>query len=462
MNLEIILGIIQIILIATTPLVFAGIGELVTEKTGVLNLGVEGMMLIGAVTAFVTLVITGSYFLAFLVSILSGALMSGLFAYLVLILMSNQVATGLALTIFGIGLNREIDPSIQEIIQTLNNKNLPIISLDIPSGINPDDGRVMGQALNAEMTITFMFKKLCFFLGEGAKYSGFIKYSDLDVSHHNEFLDNCDLNIIDREYVFNFLQRRSLSSHKGDFGHIGIFGSGKGMHGASLLAGEAALRSGAGKVSIFMHSSHRELIDNPRSELIINFIDNILEVESIINNLDVLVLGPGLGKDKWASDIFDFIIKYPQPKVIDADGLVFVKAKNLKQDNWVLTPHPGEAAELLNTSSKNIQDNRQLSLKKISNKFGGVIILKGHNTMIGHDENPSNICLKGNPGMATAGSGDVLAGIVSAMIGQKLSLFDASSVAVEIHAKAGDLASKDGERGLLAGDIIDEIRGCVN
>ena len=99
---------------------------------------------------------------------------------------------------------------------------------------------------------------------------------------------------------------------------------------------------------------------------------------------------------------------------------------NCKQDNWVLTPHPGEAAELLNTSSKNIQDNRQLSLKKISNKFGGVIILKGHNTMIGHDENPSNICLKGNPGMATAGSGDVLAGIVSAMIGQKLSLFDAN------------------------------------
>ena len=364
--------------------------------------------------------------------------------------------------IFGIGLNREIDSSIQEIIQTLNNKNLPIISLDIPSGINPDDGRIMGQAINAEMTITFMFKKLCFFLGEGSNYSGFIKYSDLEVSCCNEFLDNCDLNIIDREYVFNFLQRRSLSSHKGDFGHIGIFGSGKGMHGASLLAGEAALRSGAGKVSIFMHSSHRELIDNPRSELILNFIDNILQVESIISNLDVLVLGPGLGKDKWASDIFDFIIKYPQPKVIDADGLVFVKAKNLKQDNWVLTPHPGEAAELLNTSSKNIQDNRQLSLKKISNKFGGVIILKGHNTMIGYDENPSNICLKGNPGMATAGSGDVLAGIVSAMIGQKLSLFDASSVAVEIHAKAGDLASKDGERGLLAGDIIDEIRGCVN
>jgi NAD(P)H-hydrate epimerase len=169
-----------------------------------------------------------------------------------------------------------------------------------------------------------------------------------------------------------------------------------------------------------------------------------------------------LGRDKWASDIFDFIIKYPQPKVIDADGLVFVKARNLKQDNWVLTPHPGEAGEMLNTSSKNIQENRQLSLRKISNKFGGVIILKGHNTMIGHDENPPNICLKGNPGMATAGSGDVLAGIVSAMIGQGLSLFEASSVAVEIHAKAGDLASKDGERGLLAGDIIDEIRGCVN
>ena len=229
--------------------------------------------------------------------------------------------------IFGIGLNREINPSIQEIINTLNNKDLSIISLDIPSGINPDDGRVMGQALNAEMTITFMFKKLCFFLGEGANYSGVIKYSDLGLPHRNEFLDNCDLNIIDRDYVFNFLQRRSLSSHKGDFGHIGIFGSGKGMHGASLLAGEAALRSGAGKVSIFMHSSHRELIDNPRSELILNFIDNILEVESIMNNLDVLVLGPGLGKDKWASDIFDFIIKYPQPKVIDADGLVFERQK---------------------------------------------------------------------------------------------------------------------------------------
>jgi len=234
------------------------------------------------------------------------------------------------------------------------------------------------------------------------------------------------------------------------------------MHGATLLSGESSLRGGAGKVTIFMHESHRSLINKARPELMFIFSNEEINIQSILSKVDVVAIGPGLGLDDWARSVFKHVNKSNKPLVVDADALNILSEKNLKRDDWVLTPHPGEAATLMGKSSLEIQENRLLYLKKLKDSFGGTIVLKGNNTLIGSKDMVTNICTQGNPGMASAGMGDVLTGLIAAMISQGMDHFEAASVGVEVHARAGDLAARGGERGLIAGDVINEIRGCVN
>ena len=182
----------------------------------------------------------------------------------------------------------------------------------------------------------------------------------------------------------------------------------------------------------------------------------------LLSKVDVVAIGPGLGLDDWARSVFKHVIKSNKPLVVDADGLNILSEKNFKREDWVLTPHPGEAAKLLSKSSVEIQENRFLSLDKLKDNYGGTIVLKGNNTLIGNKDYVTNICTQGNPGMASAGMGDVLTGLIAAMMSQGYSQFEAASVGVEAHARAGDIAARRGERGLIAGDVINEIRGCVN
>ncbi|MEC9415002.1 MAG: NAD(P)H-hydrate dehydratase, partial [Pseudomonadota bacterium] len=252
------------------------------------------------------------------------------------------------------------------------------------------------------------------------------------------------------------------NSHKGEFGHIAIVGGGPGMHGAVCIAGEAALRSGAGKVSIFTHISHNSLIADSRPELIFHFFEEVDEIKPMLLDVDVIAIGPGLGVNKWAKNVFESIIDVDCPMIVDADALNILSKKPIKRENWILTPHPGEAGRLLCQSSKKIQQNRFYSLNDLIEKYHGVIVLKGHHTLIGSTASVPCVCVKGNPGMASAGMGDALTGIIASMIGQGAPLGIAAALGVEIHAKAGDIAATQGQRGLLAGDLIGQIRGCVN
>ena len=364
--------------------------------------------------------------------------------------------------IFGIGINRPIDNSIKSKINLINNQDAPIVSLDIPSGVHPDSGQIMGAAIKATMTITFISHKLCFYLGEGKNLSGVIKCSHLDISQRHFSRVTEDMKIINECYTQNKLLRRKSDTHKGDYGHVLIVGGGPGMHGAALLSGESSLRGGAGKVTIFMHESHRSLINKARPELMLIFSNEGINIESILSKVDVVAIGPGLGLDDWARSVFKHVIKSNKPLVVDADALNILSEKNFKREDWVLTPHPGEAATLLSKSSVEIQENRFLSLDKLKDNYGGTIVLKGNNTLIGNKDYVTNICTQGNPGMASAGMGDVLTGLIAAMMSQGYSQFEAASVGVEAHARAGDIAARRGERGLIAGDVINEIRGCVN
>ena len=344
----------------------------------------------------------------------------------------------------------------------INNQDAPIVSLDNPSGVHPDSGQIMGAAIKATMTITFISHKLCFYLGEGKNLSGVIKCSHLDISQRHFSRVTEDMKIINECYTQNKLLRRKSDTHKGDYGHVLIVGGGPGMHGAALLSGESSLRGGAGKVTIFMHESHRSLINKARPELMLIFSNEGINIESILSKVDVVAIGPGLGLDDWARSVFKHVIKSNKPLVVDADALNILSEKNFKREDWVLTPHPGEAATLLSKSSVEIQENRFLSLDKLKDNYGGTIVLKGNNTLIGNKDYVTNICTQGNPGMASAGMGDVLTGLIAAMMSQGYSQFEAASVGVEAHARAGDIAARRGERGLIAGDVINEIRGCVN
>jgi len=364
--------------------------------------------------------------------------------------------------IFGIGINRPIDNSKIPKINLINNQDAAIVSLDIPSGVHPDSGQIMGAAIRASMTITFISHKLCFYFGEGKDLSGDIKCSHLNISQKYFSGLTEDMRIINKSYTQKKLLKRKSDTHKGDYGHVLIVGGGPGMHGAALLSGESSLRGGAGKVTIFMHESHRSLINKARPELMFIFSNEGINIQSILSKVDVVAIGPGLGLDHWARSVFKYVNLSNKPLVVDADALNILSEKNLKREDWVLTPHPGEAATLMGKSPLEIQENRFLYHKKLIDSYGGTIVLKGYNTLIGNKDYVTNICTQGNPGMASAGMGDVLTGLIAAMISQGMDHFEAASVGVEVHARAGDLAARGGERGLIAGDVINEIRGCVN
>ena len=364
--------------------------------------------------------------------------------------------------IFGIGLNRNLNSFYKNTIKKINNTVIPIFSIDIPSGIHPDKGKVMGAAIRASTTITFIGNKLGFFDNEGMNHFGDLKLCDLGISE-THFNDEKEiLNILSDEFIHQTLPKRKKNSHKGEFGHIAIVGGGPGMHGAVCIAGEAALRSGAGKVSIFTHISHNSLIADSKPELIFHFFEEVDEIKPMLLDLDVIAIGPGLGVNKWAKNVFESIIDVDCPMIVDADALNILSKKPIKRENWILTPHPGEAGRLLCQSSKKIQQNRFYSLNDLIEKYNGVIVLKGHHTLIGSTDSVPCVCVKGNPGMASAGMGDALTGIIASMIGQGVPLGIAAALGVEIHAKAGDIAATQGQRGLLAGDLIGQIRGCVN
>ena len=364
--------------------------------------------------------------------------------------------------VFGVGLNRNLNSFYKSAVKTINKAGIPIFSIDIPSGIHPDKGKVMGAAIKASTTITFVGKKLGFFDNEGINHCGNLKLCDLGIPKTHYHDEKEVLRILGDDLIHQVLPKRKKNSHKGEFGHIAILGGGPGMHGAVCIAGEAALRAGAGKVSIFMHISHNSLIADSKPELIFNFFEEVDEIKSMLLGSDVIVIGPGLGISNWAKKVFESIIDIDCPMIVDADALNILSKEPTKKENWILTPHPGEAGRLLGISSKEVQLNRFSSLNDLIEKYHGIIVLKGHHTLIGSTVSVPRVCVKGNPGMASAGMGDALTGIIASMIGQGVPLDIAASLGVEIHAKAGDRAATRGERGLLASDLINQIRGCVN
>ncbi len=252
---------------------------------------------------------------------------------------------------------------------------------------------------------------------------------------------------------------RKNDCHKGDFGHILIIGGDVGMAGAVIMAAEAAYKTGAGKVSVLTKQDHiSALLSRVPNAMY------ILENDDIFNNKTVIALGMGLGKSSWSRDLFKKAMQTKLPKIIDADALNLLSESLEKFDltNCIITPHIGEAARLLALSTDKIKNNREAAVKKLYEKYGAIAILKGNNSLI-YDGQEIIKCPHGNAGMATAGMGDVLSGIISALLAQKLSAKDAAFYGVNIHALSGDLVAKEhGMIGLTPLDVINFLPRIIN
>ncbi len=363
----------------------------------------------------------------------------------------------------GTGVHGHVDGKYATAIKLLNAQSKPVFSIDIPSGLNADTGIPQGIAVKATVTLTYIGLKQGLVTGDGPEYSGEVRFSDLKLPKAlYDLLDPAGYRL-DYALLSQLLPKRLRNAHKGDFGHVVLIGGGPGMPGAIRLAGEAAARTGAGRVTVVTHPEHAATLNATRPELICYGIRHAEEIQPLLALATVVGIGPGLGQSKWAQDLFVMAMESGLPMVVDADALNLLAESNQHYNNWILTPHPGEAGRLLGQSTAEIQRDRFKSVDAISQHFGGIAVLKGLGTLIKSPQGLPAVCPYGNPGMATGGMGDVLTGIISGLIAQGLSNRDATELAVVIHSKAGDEAAKVvGERGMLASDLMSWVRRLVN
>lgn len=365
----------------------------------------------------------------------------------------------------GTGLNSEVTGQYKQAILLCNQSMAPILAIDIPSGLSANTGQAFGVAIKAECTATFIGLKQGMLTGTGRDYCGEIFYDDLNITadiYKQVPVSAKKLNI---NTVLKLIKPRELSAHKGLYGHVLLIGGDHGYGGAILMAAEAAARMGAGLVSVATQPEHVSALLSRQPEVMVKAVTKTDGLLPLLEQANVIVIGPGLGQSAWSEQMLYSALKSTKTIVLDADALNLL-CKNpewLIHSDLILTPHPGEAARLLDLPTAAIQEDRFKSVKAIQKKWGGSVLLKGSGSLISHKEGLIKLCPYGNPGMASGGMGDILSGILGGLIAQGLSKEDALELAVCLHARAADIAAqKDGQRGLLATDLIAIVRLLLN
>lgn len=362
----------------------------------------------------------------------------------------------------GSGLMRDVEGDFAAAVLAVNEHLAPVLALDIPTGLHGDTGSVLGCAVLADLTVTFVGLKAGLFLDQGLECCGELVFAGLEIPAAARAASKVEFRRIDDEIVSQQLPRRRRTAHKGDFGHVLVIGGAAGMPGAIRLCGEAALRSGAGRVSIATDAGHAATIVANRPELMCHGVSGADDLKRLVDNADVIAVGPGLGQSPWATELMAVVADCELPSVWDADALNWLAESPGKLKHRVITPHPGEAAVLLGSTAAKVQADRRSALKSLQDLYGGVVVLKGAGSLVSGVSGAPWLSTAGNPGMAAPGMGDVLAGIIAAMLAQGLAAEQAAATGVEIHARAGDKAAEGGERGLLASDLLAELRGLIN
>jgi len=365
--------------------------------------------------------------------------------------------------LFGTGLDRAVDGPARTAIESINSASVPVVALDIASGLEADTGRVLGEAVHASVTVSFVALKAGLFTADGQEYSGRVCFDDLQIPAGLYAGVEPFAHRLTPASLTGRLRPRPRHFHKGQAGRVLVVGGHPGMPGAVRLAGEAAYRAGAGLVVLATHPSHAAQVSAACPELICHGMTEPGELEPLLSQATAVVLGPGLGQDAWSQGFWSSSLNTSGPMVIDADALNLLATAPRQRADWVLTPHPGEAARLLDTTVRDIEADRWLAAQRIAARYGGVCVLKGSGTVIAtHEQVPVWVCDRGNPAMATGGSGDVLSGAIGALLAQGLSPLNAAQLGVYAHAAAGDRAAQRRDRGMLARDLLLPMRDILN
>ena len=376
---------------------------------------------------------------------------------------SDVVVDGL----LGIGLTGPPRPETLAVIRAMNAARRPVLALDIPSGVDADTGVVHEAAVRAEITLSFVGFKSGLFLDAGPEHAGVVMLDDLGVIAPAQPQFAPLMRRIDEADIGASLPRRPRAAHKGTNGRVLVVGGGAGMPGALRLSAAACLRVGAGLVTAAGCAENLVAVTAANPELIYLPISSATSLDEAIRNADVLAIGPGLGKGDWAQRLWAQALRAEGvPAVVDADALnlLALSPVNLPAD-WIITPHPGEAARLLGVETAEVQRDRLGAVRELGARYGAVAVLKGAGTLVASGvgtETEVFICERGNPGMATAGMGDVLTGVIAGLRAQIADSARAARIGVLIHALAGDSAAQGGQRGLIASDVLTELRGWVN
>lgn len=364
-------------------------------------------------------------------------------------------------SLLGTGLQNAPRDNVVSLIEQANHFPAPIIALDIPSGLNAQTGATPGAVVQAAYTITFIALKPGLLTGKARDVVGQLRHHALGLE---AWLTQqpTHLNRLDASQLAQWFTPRRPTSHKGDHGRLLVIGGDRGTAGAIRMAGEAALRAGAGLVKVLTRVENIAPIITARPELMVDE----LTPQSLDESLawaDVVVIGPGLGQAPWGKQALRKIDNFCKATLWDADALNLLAINPDKRHNRVITPHPGEAARLLNCSVAEIENDRLLSAQRLVKRYGGVVVLKGAGTIVADERGVMSIIDAGNAGMASGGMGDVLSGIIGALLGQALSPYDAACAGCIAHGAAADeLAARYGTRGMLATDLFSTLRRVVN
>ena len=361
----------------------------------------------------------------------------------------------------GTGLKNAPREPLPALIERANSHPAPTIAIDIPSGLLAQTGATPGAVINAAHTVTFIALKPGLLTGKARDVTGRLHVNALGL---DDWLagQNAPLQRFDAQQLAHWLTPRRPTSHKGSHGRLVIIGGDYGTAGAIRMAGEAALRAGAGLVKVLTRSENIAPVLTARPELMVDALTPQTLEESLAW-ADVVVIGPGLGQQEWGKKALQKVENFRKPMLWDADALNLLAINPDKRHNRVITPHPGEAARLLGCSIAEIEDDRLLCAQRLVKRYGGVVVLKGAGTVVAAEQAELGIIDTGNAGMASGGMGDVLSGIIGALLGQKLTPYDAACAGCVAHGAAADvLAARFGTRGMLATDLFTTLQRIVN
>jgi ADP-dependent NAD(P)H-hydrate dehydratase / NAD(P)H-hydrate epimerase len=378
--------------------------------------------------------------------------------------LDTSAADVLVDALLGIGLDRPIETTFAAAVEALNASDAPVLALDIPSGLHADSGLPLGDAVRAAVTVTFVGLKQGLYLGLACDYTGRIELADLGLPPSVGEGLSPPLARLAIPNLERALPRRPRSAHKGMSGRLLLLGGGPGMPGAIRLAAEAALRTGAGVAYVAAHRDSASAVAAGRPETIVHAVATVEELDEMRALVDAAVVGPGLGRSTWARALWQRMVDSDLPLIVDADALNLLAEAPVARGRWVLTPHPGEAARLLRITTADVQRDRLGAVRALAERYDAVVVLKGAGTLVAAsgDDGPVHVCDRGNPGMATAGMGDVLAGVLGGLLVQTRSLVESALAGVLLHALAGDAAAAEGERGTLAADLMPHLRRWAN